>query len=332
MEDTDTSTPADRLITRFEDGGRDAAAEYVEQVRSGTVDERKALLRSLRDVAEDEGVALGPLLPELASLLDDGERAVRLSAAKLCVAVTERNPAAGVPVVATLSDRLGDADEFYYVRARAAEALGYVAVERPDEVASPAVVAEFRIGLEFDEPAVREKLAKALEHVALGDPSRLRHQVADLATHLDDEAVLVRYHLCTTLAVVGCERPGSLVDVRDPLVARLDDESPYVRGRAAEALGLSATAEASTREPPFAPADGESDPFVTDRIRFARRCFEEGAREEESDVGTLAGIRATTADAVDAITAPAVDGECPHCGLERREAGPPFCPRCGVPQ
>jgi HEAT repeat protein len=61
-------------------------------------------------------------------------------------------------------------DEFYYVRARCAEALGYIAVETPEAVTDPDILADLRIGLAFDEPEGKEKLAKALAHVALGGP------------------------------------------------------------------------------------------------------------------------------------------------------------------
>ena len=93
--------------------------------------------------------------------------------------------------------------------------------------ATPEILADFRIGLSFDEPEVKEKLAKALEYVALADPSRLRHQVPSLAEHLDDEDKLVRYHPCTTLVAVGSEHPAKLVEAQVALGERLDDENPY---------------------------------------------------------------------------------------------------------
>lgn len=46
-----------------------------------------------------------------------------------------------------LGERFADEDEFYYVRARAAEALGYVALEAPENVISPEIRADFHIGL-----------------------------------------------------------------------------------------------------------------------------------------------------------------------------------------
>jgi hypothetical protein len=54
------------------------------------------------------------------------------------------------PVVDALAERLADDEEFYYVRARSAEALGYVAVDSPEGVTDPETLADLRIGLEFD--------------------------------------------------------------------------------------------------------------------------------------------------------------------------------------
>lgn len=51
------------------------------------------------------------------------------------------------------------------------------------------MLADLRIGLSFDVPKVKEKLVKTL------------------ADYLD-ENVLVRYHLSTVLAVVGCKHPA----------------------------------------------------------------------------------------------------------------------------
>jgi hypothetical protein len=241
-----------------------------------------------------------------------------------------------VPAVPSLADRLADDDEFYYVRARCAEALGYVAVDAPEAVTGPETLADLRIGLAFDEPEVREKLAKALAHVALGDPSRLRHRVASLADHLDDENELVRYHLCTALVVVGCAHPAKLAEAAEPLSERLADENPYVQGRAAEALGLLAASETGIEgAPPLGDVAGEheeSPTFLTDRLAFCRR---QGAPEQSGEapdgVGTIESIREATEEVVEAMTAP--DGSaCPHCGLDLPESGPPMCPRCGAPR
>lgn len=104
---------------------------------------------------------------------DDEGRAIRLTTAKLFVALAQSEPPAVLPVVDMRADRLADDEEFYYVRARCAEALGYTAVDSPEEVTNPETLADLRIGLSFDESEVKEKLAKALAYVALGNPGRL---------------------------------------------------------------------------------------------------------------------------------------------------------------
>ncbi|WP_424000396.1 HEAT repeat domain-containing protein [Haloarcula salina] len=344
MEDSEDPTAADRLAALVERGDHESAAERIADLDAASADERKAALRSLRTLADATPAAVSPLIESLAPFLTDAERSVRLSTAKLFVAVAERDPDAVVPAVRALASRLGDDEEFYYVRARAAEALGYVAVERPDEVASPEVLADLRVGLAFDEPEVREKLAKALECVALGDPDRLRHRVADIADHLTDDRELVRYHLATALVAVGCEHPDRLRDAQDALRERLDDESAHVRGRAVEALGLAARAASEEGMAADAlPARDDADPFVAERVRFATRsdgnapapdgepATEDSDDDSDRSVGTLATVRATTEEAA-ADIASGGDAECSNCGLGLPADGPPMCPRCGAPR
>lgn len=316
------------------------AAAYLARFESTSADDRKALLQALRPRAKRDPAALEPLLSALTTFLTDSERSIRLTTVKLFVAVADAEPDAVVALVPSLADRLADAEEFYYVRARAAEALGYVALEHPDAVASPDVLADLRVGLSFDEPEVTEKLAKALEYVALGDPGRLRHHVSDLADHLDDDAELVRYHLTTALVAVGCEHPTALAAGCDALEARLDDENAYIRGRAAEALGLLARSSPTDASGPdddpnldlekLEEPDGD-DPFMTDRVQFAAdaRSNENDDLECSDGVGTVETIREETDDIVAEITSP--DGACPRCGLALPESGPPMCPRCGAP-
>jgi hypothetical protein len=335
MDDSTHPPPADRIVDLLERNAWDEAIGCLGRIETAPADDRKALFRSLKPVAEGRTALLEPILSALGAFLADDDRSVRLTAAKLFVRVAESRPEAVVPLVDALSDRLADEDEFYYVRARAAEALGYVALEHPEAVASPELLADLRVGLAFDEPEVKEKLAKALEYVALGNPRRLRHQVPKLVDHLDDENDLVRYHLYTTLVAVGVEVPERLVDVGDELVKGLDDEVPQVRGRAAEAFGLLARSEAEDSSIPESilrarqTADDE-DAFVVERVRFALDA--DTPTEELDHVGTTQGIRETTDDAVDEIRSPSGDDDCPHCGLALPENGPPMCPRCGAPR
>ncbi|RDZ62466.1 hypothetical protein C5B90_14915 [Haloferax sp. Atlit-12N] len=335
MDDTRHAPPLERLVESVDARAYETVSDSLGELLTASPEDRKRALRALRRLADEHPTAFESFLPDVTPFLTDDDRAVRLLTAKALVTVASAAPDAVAPAVPSLAERLADEDEFYYVRARSAEALGYVALEHPDAVASPAVLADLRVGLSFDEPEVKQKLAKALECVALGDPGRLRHRVSTLAEHLDDRDELVRYHLCTAVVVVGCGAPDSLAEARAALSARLADENAFVRGRAAEALGLLAR-ESGEAVRVLAPVlDAESDEaaeFVAERVRFLRAASEEGSAESPVEsVGSLAGVRATTDDAVTEITSPDADGECPHCGVDLPEGAPPMCPSCGAP-
>jgi len=337
MDDSTPPPDIDRLVAHLDRGEPEDAIARLEAARDATDDDRKELLQSLKSVATERPAAVGPLCPALATFLEDPERPVRLTTAKLLVALAESSPDAVAPVVPSLAERLADDGEFYYVRARSAEALGYVALERPDEVGSPDILADLRVGLSFDDVEVREKLAKALECVAIGDPTRLGHLAPRLADHLDDESELVRYHLTTALAAIGCESPDRLADATDALAAGLSDENARVRGRAAEALGLLARSDADAGSTPVAAleeAATDDEPFADDRVALALDLAgdTDSPSEPADAIGTLDGLRETTDEAVDAITSPDGDGKCPHCGLALPADGPPMCPRCGAPR
>jgi HEAT repeat protein len=336
MSEPEQPPTPDRLTFLLKDGNHEETVACLDRLGAADAETRKRSLRAVRDIAEQPSRSFDGLSDPLSKFLTDENRAVRLTTAKLFVTLAQSEPTAVLPVVDTLADRLADDEEFYYVRARSAEALGYVAVDSPDEVTDPETLADLRIGLEFDEPEVKEKLAKTLAYVALGDPSRLRHQVSSLAEHLDDDTELVRYHLCTALGVVGCEYPEKLSGAAEPLRERLGDENPYVQGRAAEALGLlaaSGTGVGSAFDPDGTAAIHEDPPtFLTDRLSFCRRQLagDQSAGTPER-VGTIRSIRDGTDAVVEEMNAP--DGEaCPHCGLDLPESGPPMCPRCGAPR
>ncbi len=336
MEESDQSPLIEDLPELIEEDAHEEASLRLEGLDGEDAEDRKRVLQALRRVADDDPTAFSSHLSALTPFLTDDVRSIRLTTAKLFVAVAEADPDAVVPVISALADRLSDENEFYYVRARSAEALGYVALEHPDDVNSPEILADLRIGLSFDEPEVKEKLAKALEFVALGNPHRLRHQVSNLAEHFDDENELVRYHLCTAVTVVGCEYPDALGDARARLVDRLDDENAFVRGRAAEAIGVLARAdveESLIPETKLASLADDEEPFVTERAQFALNLLD--SREDSdmipAEIATVDGIRRTTADVVEEITSPEGEGECPHCELQLPENGPPMCPRCGAP-
>ncbi|WP_423746321.1 HEAT repeat domain-containing protein (plasmid) [Haladaptatus sp. SPP-AMP-3] len=338
MDESSHRPSAERLAELLDSGEHDDAIACLERFETAPTEERKAALDVLRRVESESPGVVGPLLPALSPFVTDGERSIRLTTAKLFVAVAERDPDAVVPVLPILTDRLADDDELYFVRARAAEALGNVALDHPDAVASPEVVAELQIGLSFDEPEVKEKLAKALADIALGDPDRLDHRVPNLAEHLDDGDELVRYYLCTAVAAVGCVSPRALGAEADALAARLNDENDHVRGRAAEAVGLLVRVDEGSSVPAEAMErlrerrEDESS-FVRDRARFALDAIGGGERESGDDggEGTLSGLRATTDEAVEEMTAEDGTGVCPSCGHSLPDVGPPMCPRCGSP-
>ncbi len=335
MDDTVDFPPVDTLIQQLRNGTTDGIGDAFRAYETAETEQRKQLLRSIRSLATDDVDAVSPFVSVLALFLTDDNRSVRLTTAKLFVVIASEDPDAVVAVVDSLTERLADEEEFYYVRARSAEALGYVAVDYPAAVATPELLADLRVGLSFDEPEVKEKLAKALEYVALGNPRRLRHQVQNLSEHLDDENELVRYHLSTALVAVGCKYPDALSDAVDSLVVRLEDECAYVQGRAAEALWLSGRTDselpAASRKQLTLLTDDEL-PFVRDRAHVALSVESEtsDAQSIPEPVGSLDAIRNRTDEIVADMTTPDGD-ECPHCGLSLPEDGPPMCPQCGAP-
>ncbi|AHG01579.1 hypothetical protein HALLA_04060 (plasmid) [Halostagnicola larsenii XH-48] len=333
MDDSIQPPSVDRFETLLEHGSSEDAVARLEELHGADTETRKTAIRTLRQLAEARPSLLEPVLSVLAAFLTDERRSIRLTTVKLYVAVAEASPDAVSPVVPSLADRLADDDEFYYVRARAAEALGYVALEYPEIAATPEVLADLRIGLTFDEPEVREKLAKALEYIALGDQDRLSHHVGDLARRLDDPNELVRYHLCTAIVAVGCTYPDALSGSIDALADRLNDESPFVRGRALEAMGILDHSDLDVSIPEGrALVDDDSTQFLLDRVRFATGdTCEETGDGTAVEIGTVRSIRDRTDDVVrELVTA---DGEvCKHCGVSFPSAGPPICPRCGGPR
>jgi HEAT repeat protein len=335
MTESDHPLAPETLTELLDDEDRSATVSYLQRLQTSNPDTRKRSLRAIKEVAADSPSLLVELGEPCATFLTDDNRAVRLTTAKLFVTLARSHPEIVRPVVEDLAARLADDEEFYYVRARCAEALGYLGREYPETVDDPEILADLRIGLAFDEPEVKEKLAKALECVALGNPDRLRHHVSSLAEYLDDDSAIVRYHLTTTLLCVGIDAPDRLVDATSALVARLDDENTVVQGRAAEALGVLARGstdeqwsfESALRE------TTEADRFLADRCRFALWELGEGTDSSEppGTIGTFDGIRDTTRQAVEEIRAPDSTTECPHCGLTAPEEGPPLCPGCGHP-
>lgn len=331
-EDPTPASVADRLVSALERRERSEAVAAISALQSVGSDQRKAGIRAVRTLTADDPHAIGLVTEELTMFLTDDDRAVRLTTAKLFVTLAAEAPNAALDAIGPLSARLADEDEFYYVRARSAEAIGYVASAFPDEAATPEVLADLRIGLSFDEPEVKQKLTKALSHIALGNPGRLRHHVGVLAEHLGDDDELLRYHLCTALVAIACVYPDAIEPAVDSLAARSTDENPYVRGRAAEAIGLWVRETANASVPEFDTAsasdvdDADAAAFLKTRLRFARGEPPESA----SAIGDLDRIRDQTDAIAEAINRLGSD-ECPNCGMTIPSGGPPMCPRCGAP-
>jgi hypothetical protein len=105
------------------------------------------------------------------------------------------------------------------------------------------MVADLCIGVEFNQSAVKEILAKTLIYVAFGDPSRLRYQRASLTEHFDDKK--------NSSSITSVQRwwllDGSLQRSKPKAVellqGRLGDANPYEV--AAELLGLLAASQSS---------------------------------------------------------------------------------------
>jgi hypothetical protein len=222
-------------------------------------DARHELATALRDRAEADPAAIADALAGLAPLLEDNRDSTRLLAAKTHVAVAEHDPAAVPtdPLEAALDD------EFYYVRARAVQALGRVA--RARGAVDPSLLARLLNGLAFERAESRERYAGALADCALADPAALRTLVPDIADALDDDSAVVRYHLTTTLAGVAQLEPERVAGVAEALQARLTDDDPYVVGRAAEALGHAGVA---VGEETVADGEDDADGDATEALAF----------------------------------------------------------------
>ncbi|WP_254542928.1 HEAT repeat domain-containing protein [Halomarina pelagica] len=327
--------PPDSVRTAIEAGDWDAVASLIDGPDAEPLETRRERVRALKPVVEGRSDLHEHLAPLLRPLLDDEDRSIRLTATKHLVDVAAATPRAVAPVAPALTERLRD--DFYFVRARSAEALGLLARRRPDAIDSTTVLARLVVGLSFDEPEVERKMAKALADVAIGEPRALRYLVSDLVDHLDAEDDLVRYHLVTALAAVATAHPGDVRAATAALTARLDDEVPFVRGRAAEALGLIAGPRPDSIAPAadrLAARSDDEDAFVAERARFARNRVEDDpdANGDRGGIGTLRGIADGTESIAEEIANPSPDDgrACPRCG-EGVDARPPFCPACGVP-
>lgn len=321
----------DSLPASFEDAladsDEDALAALATDLADAPTETQKACATAFRDAVDESTDRGEAALPAVEPLLDSGDRAVRLTAVKGCATLAAARPSAVDPLVSTLTDLLDD--DFYYVRGRAAETLGYVALADPDAIDRATVVARLLNALSLDRPEIRQHVAAAVARIALGDPGALRSVVGEFDAHLDDGDELVRYHLTTAVVAVATEYPTYCRSLAGPLRDRLDDDQSYVRGRAAEALGLVAPVDS---EVVAAAADRlreltDGSEFVADRARFA---LADGTSPPDG-VADRTAIAEGTPAIVDDITGPPEDAGCPHCGETLGGVEPPFCPACGAP-
>jgi len=334
MRDENPDRSVDEALeAALERGERREFESVAADLPAAPVTERKACAQVLKAAAEEDPEATTAAVPAFEQLLADGERPVRLRTVKAVALLASNRPEDVEPLVGTLTDLL--TDEFYFVRGRAAEALGHVAQADPDAIDRPTVLARLLNALSLDRPEVREHVAGALARVAFADPAALRTMTGDCAAHLDDDRDLVRYHLSTAIVVVATEHRSYVASAAPQFRERLDDEVPHVRGRAAEALGLLADAEVGDVGPAadrLAELAEEDASFVAERARWARAVVEgEGTDGRPDGIGDPEAIADRTAEIVEEITAPDGDRECRHCGLALPTEGPPMCPRCGAP-
>ncbi|GAD52685.1 hypothetical protein MBEHAL_1445 [Halarchaeum acidiphilum MH1-52-1] len=145
MTEPDQPPTPDRLPELLERGTHKEVVAYLDRLGAAETETRKRALRAVRDVATERPRSVEELVDPLSTFLTDEDRAVRLTTAKLFVTPAQAKPNVVLSAVDTLADRLADDEEFYYVRARCAEALDYVALNSPQDVADPDMLADLRI-------------------------------------------------------------------------------------------------------------------------------------------------------------------------------------------
>lgn len=126
MSDSDRPPLPERLTDLLQAGAHEQTVACLNLLGSADAEARKRSLRAVRNEVEVCQSVFDGLATPLASFLTDDERAVRLTTAKLFVTLARADPTVVLPVADALGERLGDDEEFYYVRGRAAEALGVV--------------------------------------------------------------------------------------------------------------------------------------------------------------------------------------------------------------
>ncbi|MCG1003191.1 MULTISPECIES: HEAT repeat domain-containing protein [Halobacterium] len=179
-------------------------------------------------LAEDDVDAVRPLLDDIASLPDDDNAAIGLTAISTLKAVAAADPDAldgrlDALVAATGSDIVD-------VQLTAAMVLGNLVVERTGLVAgyAPTIADNVRATEPSDESA---DVSEFVEHPGT------RETIAEHEREERERRVSARQTLANVVVAVTEETPESALDAVDALAALLDDENPSVTGPAIDALG-----------------------------------------------------------------------------------------------
>src|SRR6056297_3700526 len=105
MTDPDRQPSPDRPSELLSEGSREEAIDALTRLEAADAEARKRAVRTLRDLAEKESSAFDGLATPLTTFLNDEERAIRLTTAKLFVALARSEPAVVRPVVDALAAR-----------------------------------------------------------------------------------------------------------------------------------------------------------------------------------------------------------------------------------
>lgn len=97
-EGTDPAT-AERVAKPFDEQAEDVVRRHIERLETTATEDRKSVLQGLRRYADEQPNRFAPFLAALTPFLTDEERSIRLTTAKLFVAVAEADSDAVVPYV-----------------------------------------------------------------------------------------------------------------------------------------------------------------------------------------------------------------------------------------
>lgn len=197
-------------------------------------------------LAEDDVDAVRPLLDDVASLPDDSNSAIGLSAISALDAVAEADPEALDGRLDALVAATGS--NIVDVQLTAAMVFGKLVVEHPDLVAPHA--REIAEGVHATEPT--DEPSDVSEYV---DHPATRETIAEHEREERERRISGRQTLANVLVAVTEETPEPALDAVDALATLLDDVDAGVAGPAVDALGE------------LAAVDPEAVAPVSDRLR-----------------------------------------------------------------